>query len=72
MRAKEFIEKRIRFENNGNYYCYSSSIPDKDLLSKKQYQQCETIFNGNVLKKEENSYVFYDFSQVDLKVIQNK
>lgn len=69
MRAKEFIEKCIRFEEEGKYYGYSSSVPGFALPSKEQYQHCETVFSGSVLAREGDCYVYCEYSQADLKVI---
>jgi len=71
MRAKDFIEKCIRFEHGGKYYGYSSSVPSNGFPFKEQYQHCETIFSGSILTKEEDSYVYYEYSQTDLKVLSN-
>ena len=68
MKAKDFVEKRIKFSENGVYYGYSSSIPNGVLPTTDQYQRCETIFGGSVLVQEGPNYVYYTFSQIDLKV----
>jgi hypothetical protein len=68
MKNKDFVEKRILFFNNGVYYGYSSSTPNDVLPVTDQYQRCETIFSGSILTKENNSLVYFIFSQVDMKV----
>jgi hypothetical protein len=64
MKARDFAEKAIRFENNGTFYLYSSSVPNEVFAEVKQYQRCETIFGGSVLTKEGDTYAYYSFSQV--------
>ncbi len=68
MKAKDFVEKRVRFVDNGVYYGYSSSTPNGALPPTDRYQRCETIYSGSVLTTEGGSLVYYTFSQVDLKV----
>ena len=69
MKAKDFVEKRIRIIEDGVYYMYSSSVTSEVLKETEQYQRCETVFSGSILVKEEENYVYYTFSQVDFKVI---
>lgn len=67
-KSKDFVEKRIQFFEEGTYYSYSSSVPNGVLPPTDQFQRCETIFSGTILAKEEDNFVYYSFSQVDLKV----
>lgn len=64
MKARDFAEKAVRLEENGVFYQYSSSVPCEAYPEVKQYQRCETIFGGNILVKEGDSYAYYTFSQV--------
>ena len=67
MKAKDFVEKTIRFEQNGTHYSYSSYVPDQACNTEGKYDRCHTIVGGSILKKEgENRYVYYVFSQMNL------
>eukprot|EP00826_Nyctotherus_ovalis_P053560 TRINITY_DN6982_c0_g2_i2.p1 TRINITY_DN6982_c0_g2~~TRINITY_DN6982_c0_g2_i2.p1 ORF type:complete len:178 (+),score=44.81 TRINITY_DN6982_c0_g2_i2:347-880(+) len=66
MKARDFVEKTIRLEENGILYEYYSSIPNEVFGPKDKYQRGETIFGGNILVKEGEEYGFYTFSQVNV------
>lgn len=68
MKARDFAEKAIRFEENGTFYQYSSSIPIETYPEVSKYQRCETVFGGNVLVKEGDAYAYYSFSQVKVNL----
>ena len=68
MAPKDFAEKKIRLEKNGVYYGYHGAIPEAAFPCIKKYQRCETIYSGNILRKEDDSYVYYTFSQMNLNV----
>ena len=68
MKNKDFVEKRILFFNSGVYYGYSSSTPNEVLPSTEEYQRCDTVFSGSILTKEKNTFAYFIFSQVDMKV----
>ena len=56
--ARDFIEKRIQFLDQGVYYSYSSSVPDSVLPQIKKYCRCITIFSITILCLEKNELVF--------------
>jgi len=68
MKARDFVEKTIRFEYNGIFYLYSSSVPNEVFAEIDQYQRCETIFGGSILTKEGDKYAYYSFSQIKVSV----
>lgn len=68
MKAKDFAEKMIRLERNGVYYGYHGTIPEHAFPAIDKYQRCETVFSGNILKKENETWVYYTFSQMNLNV----
>lgn len=69
MKPRDFAEKKIRFSIDETYYGYHGSIPDAAFPYVERYQRCETVFSGNILRKENDSYIYYTFSQLNLNVI---
>eukprot|EP00831_Metopus_contortus_P073332 TRINITY_DN66881_c0_g2_i2.p1 TRINITY_DN66881_c0_g2~~TRINITY_DN66881_c0_g2_i2.p1 ORF type:complete len:321 (-),score=49.60 TRINITY_DN66881_c0_g2_i2:60-1022(-) len=68
MKSKDFVEKKILFYDKGTFFTYSSSIPETVYPQLEAYQRCDTIFGGSIFWKEEDKYIYYTFSQVDIKM----
>lgn len=68
MKPRDLAEKKIRFKQNNSYYAYHGSVPESIYPCPSKYQRCETIFSGNILRKEGDAYIYYTFSQMNLNV----
>ncbi len=68
IQARDFVEKRIQFLENGMYYAYCSSVPDEVWPPAKSFVRADTIFAATIITIEDGDCVFYYISQNDLKV----
>eukprot|EP01022_Parablepharisma_sp_SALTPOND_P012663 TRINITY_DN1633_c0_g1_i1.p7 TRINITY_DN1633_c0_g1~~TRINITY_DN1633_c0_g1_i1.p7 ORF type:complete len:114 (-),score=18.03 TRINITY_DN1633_c0_g1_i1:171-512(-) len=74
MQARDFVEKRILFVEEGTYYIYASSVPNEEYEEKENYVRCDKIFECTMLRKEDGRLVLHSVSQADYKVncLQNR
>ena len=64
----EYIDKRICFFDEGQFYGFSSSVPDSIFPISDDIIRAEKIMRILVIKEDKNFFYFDIFSQVDIKM----
>ena len=63
---KEFYDKRIGLLNNGNYYFFSSSIPEYNDNISFDYDKGKNYLNVMVISEDREKIYFDFFNQIDI------
>lgn len=65
---REFVEKRARFSDEGVYYSFSSSVPDKLFTPKDEPVRATNYMSIIVISEDLNTFYFDSFNQIDIKM----
>ncbi len=68
LQARDFVEKRVEFEQDGVYHAYISSVAESAYPPVDNFTRADTIFCVNIIGKEGNECVYHCVTQTDLKV----
>lgn len=71
MNNRDFVDKQIKFSENGKFYCYFSNVPNDDevIPIPNKHDRAKTILGVQRMeRREDGKIVYHTFMQGDVKI----